>query len=69
MSSKQPMLAVALLAASMAAYAGAVYLDCYCDPELPARFASYGDCVEARSRHNRDKHGGVPVASCRRDLR
>ena len=61
--------ALALWAISALAVAGAIYLECACDPELHVRFASYADCLEASMHHNKQHHGGQPVARCRRDLR
>ena len=71
---------VALFAISTVAYAGAVYLECEDHPDMIERYkkmirdgsandVSYGDCAEARHRHNRDYHEGVAVAICRNRLR
>lgn len=55
---------IALCAISAVAYAGAIYMVCDDHPDALERYVSYGDCLEALTRHNRDYHGGVAKAAC-----
>ena len=57
--------AVALCVISTVAYAAAFYLECEAHPDAAERYVSYGDCLEALTRHNREYHGGVAKANCR----
>jgi len=58
------LLATAMLCmVSAAAYARAVYLECEAHETLE-RYVSHGDCVMARTEHNRMHHGGYAIARC-----
>jgi hypothetical protein len=56
---------IALCSIAVAAYAGAIYLECRYHRDLAVRFASFSDCVEARSEHNLREHAGFAAATCR----